>query len=127
MPLLLAACPSFRDRPADNDDGEDRLHYSDAGHFVHHLLRLHRAGATAEVAAAMQVIERLHVEGDAYVRILATVGYLEDLQNIAGHADDLDPADFVPYLGPESRRWWNGLNAFWDGSIPPPVRPADEP
>lgn len=134
MPLLLAACPSFqetwRDIEAENydeDEGGRRLHYIDAGTFAAHLVQLQRNGVSAEIAAAMQVIERMHLEGDHYVRELATIGYLEGIQNIAGHTEHVDQADFVPYLGPESRRWWNGLNAFWDGSAPPPVRPKDEP
>jgi len=135
MPLLLAACPSFQEtwreieakHSLEDDEGEEnrRLHYSDAGRFAHHLVELHRKGATAEIAAAMQVIERLHLEGEHYVQELATIGYLEDIQNVARNSDDVDPAVFVPYLGPESRRWWNGLNEFWHGGETS-VHPIDD-
>jgi hypothetical protein len=131
MPLLLAACPSFRpvwqQVAAENydDEGRCRLHYLDAGDVARHLVELQRAGATAEILAAMRVVERLHVEGDDYVRELATIGYLEGIQFAASHVPDVDEADFRAYLGPESRRWWDGLVAFWDGSVPPPVRPVD--
>jgi hypothetical protein len=129
MPLLLAACPSFastwRRIEAENLDGANggRLHYLDAGDFTRHLVRLQTEGATAELLAAFRVVERLHVEGDHDVRELATVGYLEGVQFAASHVTDVDEGDFVTYLGPESRRWWNGLVDFWDGSVPPPLRP----
>ena len=56
----------------------------------------------------------MHIDGDEYVRDLATVGYLADIENLAGHAG-VDPVLFEEYLGPESRRWWEGLEAFWSG------------
>ncbi|MCB0994624.1 MAG: hypothetical protein KDB21_06015, partial [Acidimicrobiales bacterium] len=70
------------------------------------------------------VIERMHTDGDAYVAELATIGYLEGIQNMVGHAG-VDPAVFVPYLGPESARWWRGLDRFWAGEHPT-VEPNDE-
>ena len=124
MPLLLQACPSFLEtwRTIEGENGPDedtptRLHYVDAGEFAAHLVELHRDGGTGEVAQAFAVIERLHLEGDDYVRELATIGYLEGVQNVAGHRG-LDEAAFEPYLGPETRRWWKGLNAFWSGQLP---------
>jgi hypothetical protein len=132
VPLLLAASPSFQeiwpDMEAANYDDEEgrRLHYSDASAFASHLIRLQRKGATAEIAAAMQVIERLNVEGDDYVRELATVGYLEDIQN-AALRNDVDLAEFVPYLGPESRSLWDDLMVFWHGNARRPIRPGDKP
>lgn len=133
MPLLLAACPSFaatwRESERENYDDElgRRLHYLDAGDFARHLVELHRQGMKGEIIAAMAVIERLHVEGEHYVQELATIGYLEGIQFAASHVDGVDEAEFKIYLGPTSRRWWNGLVGFWDGSVPPPVRPLDEP
>jgi hypothetical protein len=44
-----------------------------------------------------------------------TIGLLEDIQNIAGSRD---AEAFVPYLKPESARWWAELNRFWDGKSP---------
>lgn len=124
VPLLLDACPSFADiwerienenGPA--DDYPERLHYVDAGEFARHLVNLHKGGEWDEVRRSFEVIERLHVDGDDYVRELATIGYLEDVQNVAGHAG-IDHEEFVAYLGPESRAWWQGLNAFWSGEAP---------
>lgn len=71
------------------------------------------------------VIERLHLEGDTYVRELATIGYLEGIQN-AADADQIGggATALEPFLGAESARWWQGLNAFWTGAAPY-VRTAD--
>ena len=125
MPLLLVACPSFgptwssdleRDDVHVNEDGT-RLHYLDAGVFATHLVGLHRSGADDEVRAAFAVIERLHVEGDPYVRELASIGYLEDLQgDVRAHPDDHAFVESV--LGPESAARWRGLRAFWSGRAP---------
>lgn len=134
MPLLLEACPSFRHAwETDvkesyvnlNEDGT-RLHYIDAGDFALHVVKLAKSNRFAEFPAIFGVIERLHLEGDDYVKELATIGYLEDLQNIGGH-HGLNDQYFEPYLLPESRRWWKGLNAFWEGrSTGGGVLPLDE-
>ena len=133
MPLLLDATPSFEQRWSAelehdtihlNDDGT-RLHYLDASEFAVHLIALFKARRFDEVEAAFAVIERLHVEGDPYVRELATIGFLESLQNHAGHDQQIETADFERFLLPESRRWWNGLNRFWTGQAPA-VLPADD-
>jgi hypothetical protein len=60
------------------------------------------------------VIERLHVEGDSYVREAATIGLLESIQNQWGN-NGVDPENFFPFLLPESARWWKSLNKFWTG------------
>ena len=129
IPLLLEAVPSFREVWEtevfeDNKDGDSRLGYLDASAFARHLFKLWQTGQTQEVRRAFEVIERLHVEGDHYVRELATIGYLEDVQNVAGHAG-VSPTGMREYLGPESTRWWNGLNAFW-GGLAPAVLPIEE-
>jgi hypothetical protein len=129
MPLILEATPSFAvlwaDLKDENADDEGRLYYLDAAAVARHLVDLLERGVGNEVAATLAVVERLHVQGSGYVRELATIGYLEDLQNWAARSSTVQPEDFVPLLGPESRRWWRGLNALWSGEVPPPVRPLD--
>lgn len=133
VPMLLEATSSFQstwsaemehDPTHFNDDGT-RLHYVDAGRFAQHLVDLFEVGQFREIKAAFTVIERLHVEGDPYVRELATIGYLEGIQNAAGNSRHVEATDFEPFLLPESRRWWDGLNRFWDGQTPD-VSHADE-
>jgi hypothetical protein len=70
-------------------------------------------GDTAGLAAAFGAIERLHLEGEQYVREAATVGLLEDLQNLNLHKNGTAPEQFRPYLGAESVRWWDKLYRFW--------------
>lgn len=126
--LFAAALPTW---PA-GDGGEDdlhvdddgtRLHYLDAAERARHLVERLAAGAMDEVEAAFALIERMHVEGDAYVRELATIGYLEDIQNGLLRAG-VPLAVIEPLLGPESVRWWRGVEAFWRGEAPA-VLPVD--
>lgn len=109
MTLLMEACPSYRLPPDDQE-----LLYVMLGDFAHHLLRLQQQSRTEEFAAVGRAIERLHIEGDLYVREAATIGLLEGIQNVWGN-NDTDPELFVPYLLPESIRWWRSLNDFWSG------------
>jgi hypothetical protein len=80
--------------------------------LAHHLIGQLEAGATNRFEAVFDVVERWHVEGDDYVREAATVGLLEDLQNASLHTAT-SPDDFVPWLRPETRRWWQKVDAFW--------------
>jgi hypothetical protein len=119
MPLVIAACPSFGlvwDPDEHADEGE-RLLYLDAADFARHVQHLVQTGDHAELPAVAALIERLHVEGDPYVRELATVGFLEAL-----YPDD----SFAPWLQPESRRWWDRLDRFWKGD-PSALREGDVP
>ena len=120
MPLLMTACPSFavpweayRAEPSFDDE----LLYVHLGEFARHLVTLWREGQTSELTLAFEAVERLHVEGDDYVREAATIGILEDVQNNAGR-ERIDPEVFRPFLGTRSAQWWEGLNRFWSGESP---------
>jgi hypothetical protein len=78
-------------------------------------LQLHQQSRAEEFPAVCQVVERLHVEGDHYVREAATIGFLEAIQNIWS-SQDVDPKLFARYLLPVSAQWWQNLNDFWDGN-----------
>ena len=119
MPLFLAACPSFLPaweeyRASNPDEG---LLYIDMGELAHHMVDLIKSNQTSEFPAVFDVIERLHIEGDHYVKEAATIGILESLQNVASN-NGVDPEAFVPWLGTESRRWWRQLIDFWQAKIP---------
>lgn len=107
MSLLLEACPSFADRWQEHRSvwGDEHLLYLDLGEFAHHLVELSRSDLTDEFPAVFAVIERLHVEGDAFVKEAATIGLPEGMQNIAGHSG-VESELFVAYLGPVSAQWW---------------------
>ena len=110
MPLLMEACPSYR-LPADDRE----LLYVMLGDFARHLLQLHRQHQTEVFPAVARVIERLHVEGDHYVREAAAIGLLEGIQNVWGN-EGTDPELFVRHLLPVSAKWWQSLNDFWSGN-----------
>ena len=125
MPLLVEACPSFaeawqriRTDEYHVDDGGRRLNYADAGEFARHLVSRYVGGDLDEVQRSFDVIERMHVEGDDDVRELATIGYLEDIQNVASREPACTPEELTRFLGEESRPMWMGLNAFWSGQAP---------
>lgn len=115
VPLLLEACPSFRPVWEEHlhDDGEEIL-YVALGDFARYLLELFQAGKTEAFPAVAQAIERLHLEGDSYVREAATIGLLEGIQNVWGN-NNVDPEFFLSFLLPESVRRWKSLNKFWSG------------
>jgi hypothetical protein len=114
IPLLLEACPSFQatwEEHLRQCDGP--ILYVALGDFARHLVELYQRHQTEAFPAVARIIERLHVEGDAEVREAATIGLLEGIQN--SWSDSVDPELFLPYLLPESARWWRNLNNFWTG------------
>lgn len=119
IPLLLNACPSFlkkwEEHRAIYEDEE--LLYVDLGEFAHHLVELLKVNRIEEFPAVFEIIERMHLEGDHYVQEAATIGMLEGIQNVAGNSG-VEPEEFVEYLKPESAKWWQQLNDFWEAKIP---------
>jgi hypothetical protein len=116
MPLLVAACPSFREpwkRYLACPSYQEGLLYVDLSEFAHHLVELMETGSTQEFPAVFEVVERLHIDGDSFVKQAATVGLLEGIQNIASHTD-IDPESFVSHLKHESANRWKELNDLWD-------------
>jgi hypothetical protein len=111
MPLLMEASPSYR-LPTE----ERELLSLMLGDFARHLLQLQQRQQTDVFPAAARVIERLHFEGDQYVREAATIGLLEGIQNVWGN-QNTDPELFAQHLLPESAKWWQSLNDFWSGKI----------
>lgn len=116
LPLFHRACPSFAPRWQEHCAAWDEEHllYIDLGVLVDHIVDRFAAGHTEEFPAVFAVCERLHLEGDPEVREAATIGLLEGIQNVSG-SRGVDPEEFRQFLGPESLKWWTGLNAFWDG------------
>ena len=119
MDLLLDACPSFAKRWEEHRAfmKDDELLYVDLGEFACHLVELQKANRLEEFGAVFEVVERLHVEGDHYVKEAATIGLLEGIQNVAGNRG-VEPEEFCRYLKPVSDKWWRQLNDFWDAKIP---------
>lgn len=123
--LLVRACPSFEESSErrkfhDDYDGEPEPPlYLLASEFVRHIAKLNATGHREEFPAVFAVIEAFHLRGDQYVCELATIGFLEDLHNTNLHSANSAPADFVPFLGPVSRWWWEEVELFWEGKVIP--------
>lgn len=127
IPMLLEAVPSFSEEWNEieyhplfwDEETETSLdHVVVRSVFAQHVVRLQRSEATGELTRLFEVVEMIHTDGDEYVQNLATIGLLEGIQFACSHTTDVPQEEFEPYLGPESRRWWRGLNAFWSGNIP---------
>jgi hypothetical protein len=105
VPLLIAACPTYKGSPqaieADPDDGEYLL----AGHFVAHLIQSLQEGITGSFPAVFAVVEWVLTEGDDEAQSLITEGFLDDLCNPEFHSGTTTrPEDFLHWLGPRTRR-----------------------
>lgn len=118
MQPIVEACPSFQPEWAQHlEEYGDDLMYIAAGDFARHLLALFLDGRDNCFSDVGRAIELLHTDGSTWVREFTTVGILESIQNVWLNSG-ADASSFVPYLGPESRRGWDGLNAFWSGQEP---------
>lgn len=118
MDLLVAACPTFEPRwhafqEEWRDEGVDLPHYLVLADFARHLIKFLEQGVTTGMPAVFEVIEQLHLKGEPYVKVAATVGLLESLQNLNLHTSTM-PDQFLPFLRPVSRMWWDKLYRFWD-------------
>ena len=88
-----------------------------ASHMAEHL----KAGRTSPLDRTFEVVERWHVEGDAYVSEAATIGLLEGLQGIGSGPirraifGGIRSRDFEQWMRPETKRWWKKLDRFWKG------------
>lgn len=82
--------------------------------LARHLIGRLERGDTIVFDAVFDVVERWDVHGDSYVKEAASIGLLEDLQNGNLH-HRTHPSDFQSWLRPESKRWWDKLNRFWEG------------
>ena len=114
IPIVLKACPSFKGvyEISDNQD----LVYAVMGELAYHLLSLYKENQTEEFNELSKVIEDIHIDGDGYVKELATIDFLESIQNIWIN-NEVDSEIFSKYFRPESKKWWDQLNDFLEGKI----------
>src|SRR5262245_39688685 len=116
VPAFLAVCPrigpAWENHLAFWDGEAERGHYNDVGVVAHHLVDSFQSGDISEFPAVFALLERCLVEGDEQVKELATIGVIEDIQNIASHRS-FGPWVFYDWLGPESRAAWDELWVFW--------------
>ena len=99
------------------EEGEGELPiYLALADLARHLVGKLEKQDTATFGAVFAVVEDWHLRGDAYVREAAAIGLLEDLQNTNLHRGT-QPSDFIPWLRPESRRWWDKVERFWSDGV----------
>lgn len=110
---LAAAAPSF----SPDWDTDDPIEYVEVGDLVRHLHEELRAGRTAEVTAVFDTAERLLHQAPSAENFIQ-IGFLESVQNTAGHAGLVQEA-YEPFLGPLLRLLWDALNDLWGGSTTP--------
>jgi hypothetical protein len=117
IPLLVEACPSFgppwRKFRAEWANESELPCYIAIGEFARHLSTVLASGNEDVLRNVFDVVERLILEGDPYVQEAAVVGVIEDLQNSNLHSGT-KPDQYLPYLLPQSRRWWTKVEAFWN-------------
>ena len=115
---LLEADPSFQHRWTEFldewQDEPDLPLYLALMEFAEHLLRRLLNQDTQGFDRVFAVVERWHTEGDAYVAEAASIGFLESVQNISGGSKRRGTT-VEEWLGPESKRWWDKLDSFWEG------------
>ena len=122
---LLEADPSFQPRwetfLSEWRDEPDPPLYLALSSLAEHMADHLKAGRALPLDRAFEVVERWHVEGDAYVSEAATVGLLESLQGIGAGTvkrmifGGIRSEDFEQWMRPETLRWWKKLDRFWKG------------
>jgi hypothetical protein len=89
MPVIIAACLDFAATydafMTEWKDEPETPYYIALADFSRHIISLLEAGDRQQLHAAFEAIERLHIDGDKYVREAATIGILESLQNTNLH------------------------------------------
>jgi hypothetical protein len=106
MPLVLDACPSFRPVWEGCVGDGDEVLYVLLRELASHLRDLPRAERLEVFPRVAQVIERLLVEGEPYVREAVAFDLLEGIHSRA-RGDQVHQADFFSFLLPEGARWRN--------------------
>lgn len=112
--LLLNECPEAKQALDEQRKDYGDLPYMDIAVFARQTVESFKEGKIESFPQIFAMIERLITDGDEEVRGLATVGFLESLQNNASWTD-FGPTVFVPWLGPKSVAAWHELNQIWEG------------
>lgn len=96
------------------EKNSEGLPYCVAGDFAYYLLEAYKNNSIDTLVLAGKFIEELYSYKDEKISELATIGYLEGIQNVWGNNIN-NAEEMVKYLGPISQKWWVKLNQFWNG------------
>ncbi|MGH7079812.1 MAG: DUF7674 family protein [Acetobacteraceae bacterium] len=117
MPIALEKCPAFAPEWEKHRDfwvGEEAGIFNDIGAFAHFVVDAYERRDIQSVDAAFEVIEYFLDAGDEEVRAAASIGFLEDVQNIASH-QVFGSSVFLKWLGPKSKLAWTEIEEMWRG------------
>lgn len=123
LDTIAASCASFRPAvEAFQTEYQDMPNhilpiYMLMGDLVLECSKQLREGPDNEIKKLFELVELWINDGDKYVRELAIVGFIEDMQNSNLHVDTR-PEDFERFLGPASAIFWNKVNRFWSHREP---------
>lgn len=102
---ILKTFPNFK------YDEELELAYILAGKFVDYMQDLVGVNEI-ELDKALKYIEKLHKDKHQCIKELATIGFVENIQNT--WSDD-NKKIIYPKLGIKTKKSWDDLNKFWEG------------
>ncbi|WDQ15417.1 DUF7674 family protein [Rhodopirellula sp. P2] len=117
MAVIIAACPDFTATygafMAEWEDELENPYYLALADFSRYVISLLETRDRQQLHVAFETIERLHIDGDKYVREAATIGILESLQNTNLHSNTM-PDQFLEFLRPVSLQYWRKVEDFWE-------------
>jgi hypothetical protein len=88
-------------------------HYLALAEFSRHIISLLQTGDRQQLHDAFETTERLHADGDAYVREATTIGIIKSLRNTNLHTTTT-PDQFIEFLRPVTLRYWRKVEDFWE-------------
>jgi hypothetical protein len=111
LDLLRSSFPNFHIDPE-----YINLPYLIAGDFAGYLLECYNNSNTIELKKGFDFIEQLYKSNSDEIRELATIGYLEGIQNRWSN-NGVNPELIHNEMGTLSKKWWNQLHKFWNKKI----------
>lgn len=114
---IYSIVPEFKDViDREYDDEEKEIQYVIAFRFAQYIYELFVAKELDKLNRILEYIESIFSLGDHYSQELATVGFLEDIQTVWDNSVR-DRSEIYNLLLPESKKWWNQVDKFWNGKI----------
>jgi hypothetical protein len=100
------------------DSEYEDLPYIIAGNFAGYMLNNFTANNTDKVIKCFDFIESLYLYGTDKTKELATIGFLEDLQNILLTHRLFKEYKIIEtnFLGKETKKHWKKLEYFWNNN-----------
>jgi hypothetical protein len=90
----------------------DRIYYYDIARISDYIKIMLLNGQTNNFTLLFNNIEEILRNSDHFVSELIVIGLLEDLQN----KTNTNYTAYNKWLQPESKKQWNNLIKFWEGS-----------